>query len=85
MFVPNCPDNSYWNGRECVCVSGYIINKNTGNCDKVIVIPPKCPYNSHFNGFKCVCNEKYFELEPGVCAVCPPNMTWNGKKCAYSK
>ena len=63
------------------------MNEKTGLCEKIIIpIPiPNCPYNSKFNGVKCVCNEKFFELEPGVCAICPPTMTWNGRKCAYDK
>lgn len=49
------------------------------------VLPPKCGYNSQFNGVRCVCNDRFFELEPGLCATCPPLMTWNGRKCAYDR
>ena len=85
IFVPNCDYYEDWNGEDCVCKSGYTRDKDSGKCKKVEIPIPKCPYNSHFNGVKCVCNDKFFELQPGVCAICPPTMSWNGKKCAYSK
>lgn len=87
VVIPKCKANEYYNGERCVCESGFVANKETGFCEKiVIIIPiPTCPYNSKFNGVKCVCNERFFEIEPGLCGICPPTMTWNGRKCAYDQ
>ena len=85
VIIPNCLINQYFNGQTCVCDSGYILNSTTNKCDPIKVVEPKCYYNSYFNGVKCVCNDKFFELSPGLCAICAPLMSWNGRKCAYDK
>lgn len=59
-----CQQFSFWNGTNCVCQTGYILN--SGLCIQ------NCGVNSYWNGFGCICNTGYYIIG-GVCQICDPN------------
>ena len=46
-----CGDYEGWNGKECVCRTGYY--KIKGVCRT-------CDSNSYYNGRDCICNHGYY-------------------------
>lgn len=62
QVINTCDQYSYWNGNQCVCQSGYVLNPITQKCTQQ-TYSPNCPSFSTFNGVFCCCNEGYYPIK----------------------
>jgi hypothetical protein len=69
----NCPQNSYWNGQQCLCISGYTLINNICTYNQT-----DCQANAYNNGLgACICQQGYYNIS-GTCRniqSCPLNST----------
>ncbi len=65
-----CPPNSYYNGTQCVCNSGFYMSGSlcTQNC-----------VNGTWNGVTCVCWSGYYVIS-GTCRLCDANSRYDNTR-----
>jgi hypothetical protein len=78
--IPTCPKNAYFDGLQCVCNSGFLLQD--GQCTTVNVVIPTCPANAYFNGVSCTCNSGFYQSALDACAPCAAGTSWDGTQCA---
>jgi proprotein convertase subtilisin/kexin type 5 len=78
--IPSCPQNAYFDGVQCVCNSGFLLQ--SGQCVTVNVVIPSCPANSYFNGVSCTCNSGFYQSAINACAACATGTSWDGTQCS---
>lgn len=77
--------NSIWDGKACVCNSGYSIIGVQCVCQGLAISSTYCdrcyskPNSTWINGI-CQCNQGFSDIE-GKCVVPAPNPTPSGGKC----
>jgi hypothetical protein len=63
---PECGDHEVWNGKECVCNSGY------SRDDDGVCVPTCQGDHERWDGNQCVCEDGYFRDRGGVCQPIQP-------------